>query len=107
MFDGLPLGSLPNNDFVRLDPSSPTLCLVCRSDSTMENVGMLIGPNENIVDDFDITRPQAGQLSVSSTSTSIPANEEGVYTCRIPDSTGTMRDVNFGIYNNILTSELY
>ena len=111
LFSGLPLGSRPNNDLVRLNSFSGfTLRLNCRSNSTMQSVGELIGLDGTAIgntDDFDIANPLAGELSVFSDSASIPSNDQGVYTCRIPDSTNTIREINFGIYNGGFNSELY
>ena len=111
LFSGLPLGSRPNNDLVRLNLFAGfTLRLSCRSNSTMQPVGELIGLDGTAIgdtDDFDIANALAGELSVFSDSASIPSNDQGVYTCRIPDSTNTIREVNFGIYNGGFSSELY
>ena len=112
IFDGTPDGSLPNNALVTLDSTSTpnTLRLFCRSDSMMEDVGVLIGLGGTAIGDtsfFDIENPQAGELTVTSAATSIPNNDQGVYTCRIPDSTSTMRDVNIGIYNTNNNGKLY
>ena len=36
----------------------------------------------------------------------LTAADEGVYSCRIPDETGSDVDVNFGVYQNGFNSEL-
>ena len=35
----------------------------------------------------------------------LTADDEGVYTCRIPDETGNEVDVNIGVYQNGFNSE--
>ena len=97
--------SLSNNDYVFMSYfyTEYALRIYCRSDSTMLNVGVLIGLDGTIIDNtpfFNISnRLLAGELSITSQLRGIPSNDEGVYTCRIPDSTSTTRDVNIGIYN--------
>ena len=76
----------------------------CRSDSMMNNVGMLIGPNGTTVtsgDVFTIVHPRPGELRVHNTLSQnilLTAGDQGVYTCRIPLRSGEMRDINVGIY---------
>ena len=112
----MPLGSLPNNELVRFVDvgSGYRLHFFCRSDSMVENVGVLIGLDGNTTvgntSFFEIANPQAGELTVfnmvGSQSATLPSSEQGVYTCRIPDSTSTMRDINVGIYGAAFNSEL-
>ena len=86
------------------------LRFICRSDSMMNNVGMLIGPDETAVTTgnvFEITHPRHGELSVEyrSNHNALTADDQGVYTCRIPLQSGEMRDINIGIYPNGFSSE--
>ena len=36
----------------------------------------------------------------------LTADDNGVYTCRIPDESGTIVDINIGVYQNGFTGEL-
>ena len=69
----------------------------------MNNVGMLIRPNETAVttdDVFTIAHPQPGELTVENklSQNVLTASDQGVYTCCIPLQSGEMRDINVGIY---------
>ena len=105
-------GSLPNNGIViSLDTAKDGFYFrfICRSDSMMSNVGMLIGPDGTTVttgDIFTITHPrQPGELRVENTLSQniLTTSDQGVYTCRISFDSGKKRkiemvDVNIGIY---------
>ena len=99
-------GSLPNNGIViSLNTAEDRIYFrfFCRSDSMMNNVGTLIGPDGTTVttsDVFTIARPQPGELSVQNKypQNVLTASDQGVYTCRIPLQSGEMRDINVGIY---------
>ena len=77
----------------------------------MENVGEIIGLDDMAISGghFVIAHGEPGQISLFNTVAegALPNNEQGVYTCRIPDSTNTLRDVNVGIYIAGFNSELY
>ena len=69
----------------------------------MNNVGMLIGPDGTTVtsgDVFTIAHPRPGELRVVNplSQNILNADDQGVYTCRIPLQSGEMRDINVGIY---------
>ena len=99
-------GSLPNNGIViSLVTAASGLYFhfFCRSDSMMNNVGMLIGPNGATVttgDVFIIAHPQPGELTVENTLSQniLTASDQGVYTCRIPLQSGEIRNINVGVY---------
>ena len=99
-------GSLPDNGIIiSLGTARPEFyfCFLCRSDSMMSNVGMLIGPDGTTVttgDVFTITHLRPGELGVLNTLSQnvLTAGDQGVYTCRIPLQSGEMRDINVGIY---------
>ncbi len=99
-------GSLPNNAIViSLGTARFEVYFrfFCRSDSMMNNVGMLIRPNGTTVtsgDVFTINHPQPGELRVENTLSQnvLTAGDQGVYTCQIPLQSGAMRDINVGIY---------
>ena len=76
---------------------------ICRSDSMMNDVGMLIGlDGTNITTNsiFVITRAQPGELRVENNPSqdTLTDQDQGVYTCRIPLQSGVMRSINIGIY---------
>ena len=104
-------GSLPNNGLV-IAPSTGDaglfLRIFCRSDSMMDNVGNIIGLEDTVISNghFEIERLQPGEITMI-TRGALPSNEQGVYTCRIPDSTATMRNINIGIYIAGFNGKLY
>ena len=113
VFRGILIGSLPNNGIAISHSSNGSrLCLFCRSDSIMRDVGMLIGPDGTIVttgDVFDISHPQPGELTVENKHprNALTPDDQGVYTCRIPLQSGEERNINVGIYIIGFISELY
>ena len=103
------MGSFPNNGLVSHDRTTPQtyrLRFYCRSDSTEENVGELIGLNGSATHNtsfFEILNSQPGELEVRSNvsdHTPITPSEEGIYTCRIPLSNGEVKEINIGIYHS-------
>ena len=113
VFIGISTGSLPNNGMIislNTAERGYRLRFFCRSDAMMNNVGMLIGPDETAVTTgnvFEITHLQPGELSVENRHNQIAltAHDQGVYTCRIPLQSREMVDVNIGIYPNGFSSE--
>ena len=110
-----PARSLPNNGLVIATPTGDNLGrffrIFCRSDSMMDNVGDIIGRDGTVISSgrFVIERPQPGEITMvnSATEGPLPSNEQGVYTCRIPDSTDNIRNINIGIYIAGFNSKLY
>ena len=110
-----PALSLPNNGLVIATPTGDSLGrflrIFCRSDSLMDNVGDIIGLDGTAIGSgrFVIERAQPGEITMvnSDTEGPLPSNEQGVYTCRIPDSTDTIRNINIGIYIAGFHSKLY
>ena len=108
-------GSLPNNGLVIATPTGDSagrfLRIFCRSDSMMDNVGEIIGLDGTAIGSgrFFIERPQPGEITMvnSATEGPLPSNEQGVYTCRIPDSTDTIQNINIGVYIAGFNSKLY
>ena len=106
-------GSLPNNALVIATNTNNDnrLRVFCRSDSMTANVGEFIGLDGTAISNnsfFLIERSQPGEITLVNRhpdQSTITSNEQGVYTCRIPDSTNTMRDVNIGIYVTGYNSE--
>ena len=83
----------------------------CRSDSTMNGVGQLIGLDGTAITNssfFDINNSNRGEVNVESvvgTQDVLTASGQGVYTCRIPLQSGEMREINIGIYPNTFNCE--
>ena len=112
VFEGVPIGSHPNNGLVRpiftisINPQAHRMRFTCHSDSTVENVGELIGLGGTAITSnsfFEITTDErAGELEVINFagSNTLTSSEQGVYTCRIPLQSGVMREINIGIYPN-------
>ena len=86
---------------------------VCRSDSTLPNVGELIGLNGTAItshDFFAISNSNRGEVNVENVVGSqlnliMTVSEQGVYTCRIPPESGEMREINIGVYPNTFIGE--
>ena len=109
----VPTGVLPNNGIViARDVTSETRILFqCRSGSTMTGVGQLVDLDGNTFNIgqtsgvFNVEKPQGGLGSVRfrnrvGIEDNLTATDEGVYSCRIPDESGSEVDVNFGVYQN-------
>ena len=119
--DGASNAVLPNNGIViaLAATSGNRISFQCRSGSTNSSVGDIIGLDGNVL---PIGSSEAGvttgglNIRRSSPATVLVrnrvANEDdltsavaGVYTCRIPDETGAMVDVNIGVYQNGFNSK--
>ena len=105
--NGAPTGVLPDNSIVR----GGTINFQCRSGSLDTGVGQLvdldgntfnIGQNNGVFSVASIGNP--GSIRIQ-TVTSLTADDEGVYSCRIPDETGSDVDVNIGVYQNGFNSK--
>ena len=109
--EGVPENTaLPNNGLVMANDES-TLRLRCRSGTTLVDVGEFIGLNETALD--GTTNPFIVKVSPSNnpglmivrTTSLTSADDQGVYTCRIPDERNNSVDINIGIYLNGFNSE--
>ena len=104
VFQGWPMGSLPNNGLVVANDSHLNyhMRFFCRSNSKNTSAGLLIGLNGNNVtvgNPLSISRSQPGELqSFVFQNVTFGENNQGVYTCRIPLASGVMNDINIGIY---------
>ena len=113
VFRGTVFGSLPNNGLaIALLNDEFRLRFFCRSDSMLDNVGLLIGLDGSTVttgDVFDISHPQPGELTVENKlpRNALTANDQGVYTCCIPLQSGEKRNINVGIYPSEFISKLH
>ena len=94
--------ALPNNGIILTGAGRRVSGFRCISGSSRSHVGHLFDINEvdvtvSNLDPFFTLRHSPGTVQVSSVR-SLRSNEQGIYTCRIPDETGTTVDVNVGIY---------
>ena len=112
----VPTGPLPNNSIViaRDVTSGDRILFQCRSGSTMTGVGQLvdldgntfnIGENSGVfsVEQTGGGYSHPGSVQFRNSAYYVPAltaDDEGVYSCRIPDETGNAVDVNIGVYQN-------
>ena len=111
----------PNNGIVIAiaATSGNRISFQCRSGSTGTDVGDIIGLDGNA---FPIDSSSGGvttgglnvrQLSPATVlvrnrvgnEPALTTDDNGVYTCRIPDESGTMVDVNIGVYVNGFNSK--
>ena len=119
--DSVPTGALPNNGIV-IAPnvtSGDRIRFQCRSGSTDTGVGQLVdldGSTFNIGENsgvFSVQRTWMGSVQSGSlqfhnragTEPALTAAHEGVYSCRIPDESGSDVDVNIGVYRNGFNSK--
>ena len=116
--DSVPTGALPNNGIViaLAATSGNRISFQCRSGSTNSGVGDIIGLDGNALP-FDLSGAgvtfNIRQLSPATVSVrncvanedDLTADDNGVYTCRIPDESGTIVDVNIGVYATGFNSE--
>ncbi len=92
---------LPNNSI-----STSTLLLHCRSGADAPDVVKIIGldgnplPISSITGALHIYWYSLISALVIGVDTTLSAEEEGVYTCRIPDENGETLEVNFGLYRD-------
>ena len=115
----VPTGVLPNNGIViaRDDVTSGNRIRVqCRSGLTDFEVGQFVDldgtshdvPGTTGVFSLQRSGTQPGTLQFFNRVGNEPAlttGDNGVYTCRIPDESGTMVDVNIGVYVNGFNSK--
>ena len=117
--DSVPTGVLPNNGIVIAKDitSADRIRVQCRSGSTMTGVGQLVdldGDTFNIgvsAGVFNVEQLGGGQpgslqfINRVNNEDALTAADEGVYSCRIPDESGSNVDVNIGVYRNGFNSE--
>lgn len=105
----LPLGRLlPNNTLISADSLTSTYGLACYSANTQSNTigewrfpdGSLVGgENSNDQDQVLFRHQQIGRVTLQiREGRQLTPSLEGVYTCRIPDETGTERTLYAGVY---------
>ena len=116
----VPTGVLPNNGIVIAQDVTSGIRILfhCRSGSLHAGVGQLVELDENSfgigentsvfsVGSFGLDPDLSGSLWFRNLvgSENLTADDEGVYTCCIPDETGSDVDVNIGVYQNGFNSE--
>ena len=94
--------ALPNNGIILTGAGGRIGEFRCISGTSRSNVGHLFDTNEvdittSNLDPFFTLRHTPGTVQVRSIR-HLRSNEQGIYTCRIPDETGTTVDVNVGLY---------
>ena len=95
-----------NSVLVSIDDSSDyRLRFYCLSGTDLYEQGELLGlDGDTLTDDtfFNTTNEEPGALvvmnSVDGGQDAITQSQQGVYTCRISDETGELREVGIGIY---------
>ena len=113
-FDPDNTGPLANNTIIITDNFGQMPHLQCISGSQSPNIGQWIAPSGQDAtyrtsDPFDVVLGggnDPGYLDISLHSGQfITFNDQGVYTCRIPDENGVPRSVFVGIYLPALISK--
>ena len=102
-------GTLPKNSLVRADGRNHVR-VICASGTlspSAENSQTIIG-----VDDTEITSVSGDSFTANEDpgfirldTRNLMSDEQGVYTCRIPDEEDNLVEVNIGIYSNGFNSE--
>ena len=111
-------GVLPNNGIVIAlgVTMGDRIRVQCRSGSTDTGVGQLVDLDENtfnigensgafIVEQLSHPGSLQFRNRVDTEDALTAADDEGVYSCRIPDESGSNVDVNIGVYRNGFNSE--
>ena len=104
--------ALMNNSLIKADSNQRLGEFSCLSGSKQGGIGHFIGRDGKDItyingDPFHvgiggIRNP--GSIQVSSSNT-LYATYQGIYTCRIPDETGSLVDINVGLYRHEFNSE--
>ena len=97
--------ALPNNSLIVARVDDRISEFRCLSGSSSENVGQLINPNNDDITFFESDhflvhkggRYDPGLVHVRQV-VPMGKEEQGIYTCRIPDERGVTVDVNVGLY---------
>lgn len=112
VFDDTP-GTIPNNSIILTNNFGQIPRFQCISGSLLPNIGQWIAPSGQDItlsasDPFDVVtggQDDPGYLDISLHSGQILSiHDQGVYSCRIPDETGTTTSVFVGIYIPALAS---
>ena len=115
LFDAGSPGIIPNNDIIVTNNFGQLPRFQCISGSLTAGVGQWISPSGQDAtfqsgDPFDVIvgdESDPGYLDVSLHSGQfITYEDQGVYTCQIPDDMGTLVSLHVGIYLPALTSKV-
>ena len=107
LFDADSPGIIPNNDVIVTDNFGQLPRIQCISGSQSANVGQWITPSDQDAtyqtsDPFDVTvgdENDPGFLEISlHPGRFITYENQGVYTCQIPDDKGALVSLHVGIY---------
>ena len=103
--------ALPNDGIIVTGAGGRISEFRCISGSTRSNTGHLFDINEvditlSNTDPFFTFRGSPGTVHVRSVR-ALASNEQGIYTCRIPNEMGTTVDVNVGLYLSGNTCKYY
>ena len=96
-------GPIPNNGVIVSGREG--LVLECVSNSSQYGMGTLTAADETTLsptthhNSWSLSSPSPGVLTVEA-SESIPASQQGIYTCNMPDSNGNTVELSVGIYPN-------
>ena len=113
VFDGVSPGLISNNSILLTDSFGQMPRLQCISATQMPHVGEWLNPTgqditQSTSDPFNVIvggENDPGYLDISLHSGRIlTIQEQGVYTCRIPDESGVTAYFHIGIYLPALTS---
>ena len=99
IYDSINHAALPNNSLIL---AGQNLDFNCISGSSLSNVGDIFDNDGMDIstsrdDPFFTFQRTIGAIHVKSVR-QLQSNEQGIYTCQIPDETGSIVDVNVGLY---------
>ena len=107
-------GLIQNNSVIRMSASGRFNQLQCISGSTMAGVGQWIAPDGNNIteentDQFNVTvggLDDPGFTSIElENGASLAIDDEGIYTCVIPDENGDKQYLFIGLYERYFNSK--
>ena len=99
-------GLLTNNSVIRADNGFLRGSIFCLSGRREAGIGQWIAPNGNDYTipgthafEVSVDNPGVVEISVSGSDDRFPAGQwDGIYSCVIPDETGTEQRIYLGIY---------
>ena len=99
-------GLLTNNSVIRADNGFLQGSIFCLSGRREAGIGQWIAPNGNDYTipgthafEVSVDNPGVVEISVSGSDDRFPAGQwDGIYSCVIPDETGTEQRIYLGIY---------
>ena len=97
-------GLVQNNSIVLAISASNSREFRCISASKSANVGQLVAPNGNVITNNSLIVTVGGPANLGlvslqlQNSETFATNNQGVYSCIIPDENGVQQYLHFGIY---------